>query len=138
MLINAWRGGGLSRGSTTKKLRMLLLTTKPTVVAGWCRHESPHPLHIVRCTFRDGIRRPYDMGIVFCIARIRMACGDGRSFEEIDMKSNADHIAREVERLTRTIATLKPRSERRAALVAILRAQRIKQLKIETRKKKAC
>jgi hypothetical protein len=25
------------------------------------------------------------MGIVFCIARIRMACGDGRSFEEIDM-----------------------------------------------------
>jgi hypothetical protein len=76
------------------------------------------------------------MGIVFCIARIRMACGDGRSFEEIDMKSNADHIAREVERLTRTIATLKPRSERRAALVAILQTQRIKQLKIETRSKK--
>jgi hypothetical protein len=78
------------------------------------------------------------MGIVFCIARICLACGDGRSFEEIDMKSNPDHIAREVERLTRTIATLKPRSERRAALVAILRAQRIKQLKIEIRKKKAC
>ena len=78
------------------------------------------------------------MGIVFRNARIRMACGDGFNFEEIDMKSNPDHIAREVERLTRTIAALKPRSERRAALVAILRAQRIKQLKIETRKKKAC
>ena len=61
------------------------MTTKPTVVAGWCRHESPHPLHIVRGTFRDGIRRPYDMGIVFRNARIRMACGDGFNFEEIDM-----------------------------------------------------
>lgn len=54
------------------------------------------------------------------------------------MKTDPDHIAREVERLTQTIETLKPRSERRAVLVAILRAHRIKQLKIEIRKKKAC
>ena len=53
------------------------------------------------------------------------------------MKSNPDHIAREVERLTQTIATLKPRSERRSVLMATLRAHRIKQLKIEIRKKKA-
>ena len=52
------------------------------------------------------------------------------------MKSNPDHIAREVERLTQTIATLKPRSERRAVLMASLIAYRVKQLKIETRSKK--
>lgn len=52
------------------------------------------------------------------------------------MKSTPDHIAREVERLTQTIAALKPRSERRAVLMATLRAHRIKQLKIETRSKK--
>jgi hypothetical protein len=51
----------------------------------WCRYESPDPLHVVRGTFRDGIHGPYHMGIVFCIARIRMACGDGFNFEEIDM-----------------------------------------------------
>ena len=53
------------------------------------------------------------------------------------MKTDPDHIAREVERLTQTIATLKPRSERRSVLMATLRAHRIKQLKIEIRKKKA-
>lgn len=33
---------------------------------------------------------PKRLGIVFCIARIRMACGDGFNFKEIDMTISMD------------------------------------------------